>query len=90
MSLSEKIKYTGHIYRCPKCGKRIEGYMDSFWKTESGKVYGDTKHPDRPDEDTDEDNDEFVWKEIAGCVHCLDCWFVKDLQDITEVKVQFD
>ena len=90
MSLSEKIRYTGRIYKCPKCGRPIDGYMDSFWKTSKGQVYGDNKNLSRPDEDTDEDDDVFFWKEVAGCVNCLDFWDAKDLQDISEVKVQFD
>ncbi len=88
--LIEKIKYTGKLYKCPVCGATIEGYMESFWKTPKGSVYGDIKQPNRPDEDSDEDNDEFIWKEVAGCVRCLDFWDAKDLLDITPVKVHFD
>jgi len=84
------IRFTGRIYKCPKCGRTIDGYLDSFWKTQKGQVYGDTNQPDRPDENSDEDNDEFFWKEVAGCVFCLDFWDVKDLIDITPVKVSFD
>lgn len=88
--MSEKIRYTGRIYKCPKCGKTIEGYWESFWKMQDGQVYKD----DRPEaicpEKDDEDEDEFFWKEEAGCVNCLDCWDAKDLKDITPVRVQFD
>jgi len=80
------IKFTGHTYKCPKCGAEIDGYMEAFWKTPKGKEY----KGERPNEDSDEDNDEFFWKEVAGCVKCLDFWDAKELVDVGKEKVQFD
>jgi hypothetical protein len=77
------IKFSGHTYKCPNCGEPIDGYWDYFWKTPKGKTY----QGNRPDEDSDEDDDLFEIIEMAGCVKCLDCWEAKTLQDITEVKV---
>lgn len=82
----EKIRFTGKTYLCPKCGAEIDGYMESFWKTPRGKEYKGK----RPNEDSDEDNDVFFWKEVAGCVKCLDYWDAKELTDISKEKVLFD
>lgn len=81
------IKFTGNTYYCPNCGAEIDGYLDSFWKTPNGKMYGDTKNPERPNENTDEDNDSYYWTEVAGCIKCLDFWFKKDLKQ--KVVFQF-
>jgi hypothetical protein len=75
--MSAGVEFTGKTYYCPKCGAEIDGYMESFWKTLNGKVYSGG---DRPDEETDEDEDIFFWKEVAGCVKCLDFWDAKDLR----------
>ena len=81
-----KLKFTGRTYKCPKCGAEIDGYWESCWRTPKGVIYNGT----RPDEDTDENNDEFIWIEYAGCEKCLDAWDVRSLKDITKVKVSFD
>jgi len=81
--LSNVVKYTGRTYKCPKCGAVIDGYWEHFWKTPKGKLY----KGERPDENSDEDNDSWEVIEMAGCVKCLDCWEAKSLQDISGEKV---
>lgn len=73
--------FTGHTYFCPECGKEIYGYIDYVWKTPKGRLY----KGDRPDEDSDEDEDEYIPKEYAGCINCVNSWEVKELKE----KVRF-
>lgn len=82
---NNETKFTGRTYRCPTCGDEIKGVMEHFWQTPMGKIYINQ----RPYEDSDEDNDMFIWREVAGCIRCLDQWDIKkdELEDISEEKV---